>query len=281
MLSRSTIKAFVFNKVFAAGACSIALLSIGQNAVAAGSAPDDFFKKDFIAGKLKGYDHACFEMLDCKSGKVFRYNDEQCKKRVAPMSTFKIFNSLAGLESGVLKDENHFMKWDGQKRWINSWNQDQTLQSAVTNSCVWYFQKVASGVGEERMQKYINAVHYGNEDISGGITEFWLNKSLKISADEQVSFIKRLYFDELPFSKRSMKIVRKLIEVKKTEKGELHGKTGTDMENDKETLGWFVGYVVHEGRPYVFATNLQASDGAFGKKAREITESILEDAGLL
>lgn len=281
MLSRSTIKAFVFNKLFAAAACSIAMLSIGLNAGAAGTAPESLIKQDFVAAKLKPYDHACFELLDCKSGKFFRYNEEQCKTRLSPMSTFKIFNSLAGLESGFLKDENHPMKWDGQKRWIDSWNQDQTLQSAVTNSCVWYFQKVAAGVGEERMQKYISAVHYGNEDISSGITQFWLNKSLKISADEQVDFVKRLYFDELPFSKRSMKIVRKLIDLKKTEKGELHGKTGTDRENDKDTLGWFVGYVVHDGKPYVFATNIQSSEGAFGKKAREITESILQDAGLL
>ncbi len=238
-------------------------------------------KDQDLAPKFEKFQSACFELLDCKSGKAYRYNRKQCAKRLPPCSTFKIFNSLCGLESGVLKDENHLMKWDGEKRFIDSWNQDQTLQSAVTNSCVWYFQKVAQGVGAERMKKYLSSCHYGNEDISGGLTEFWLGNSLVISADEQVDFIKRLYFDELPFSKRSMKIVKQITEVKKTGLGELHGKTGSDYKNEKWILGWFVGYVLHKGQAYVFACNLEAEDGAKGAKAREICQSILQEAGLL
>lgn len=197
------------------------------------------------------------------------------------MSTFKIFNSLAGLDSGVLKDANHPMKWDGQKCFYDSWNQDQTLATAMRDSVVWYFQRVASDVGEERMKKYIQSVNYGNEDISGGITQFWLAGTLSISADEQVDFIRKLYFDALPFSKRSMTIVKQITELKTTPQGELHGKTGSHNQEGKWVLGWFVGYVVHEGQPYVFATNIQAADGAWGKKAREITEHILQESGLL
>ena len=234
-----------------------------------------------IAPHFKNYSSSCFEMLDCSTGKVFKYNPEQCSKRLPPMSTFKIFNSLVGLETGVLKDENHLMKWDGQKRWIDSWNQDQTLASAVKNSTVWYFQNVASAVGEERMKKFIQAAHYGNEDISGGITKFWLGSTLKISADEQVDLVKGLYSNSLPFSKRSMEIVRKITELKSTEKGELHGKTGSDRVDGKDVLGWFVGYVVHDKHVYVFATNIQGSDGAWGPKAREITENILTENGYL
>jgi len=237
--------------------------------------------KEKLAEKFHNYNAGCFELLDCSSGKVFRYNPEQCAKRLPPMSTFKIFNSLAGLESGVLKDENHLMKWDGQKRWNDSWNKDQTLQSAVSNSVVWYFQKVAEGVGEGRMKKYLAAANYGNQDISGGITKFWLASSMQISADEQVQFVKKLYSDELPFSKRSIEIVKKITELKSTEKGDLHGKTGSDMQNDKWILGWFVGYVVHNKHAYVFATNVQADDGVSGPKAKELTIGILEEAGLL
>jgi beta-lactamase class D len=237
--------------------------------------------EETVAPLFKPYENGCFELLDCRTGKIFRYNAEQCAKRLPPMSTFKIFNSLAGLDAGVLSDENHKMKWDGTKADIASWNQDHTLQSAVKNSVVWYFQKVASDVGEERMKKYIKSAKYGNEEISGDITQFWLGEPLSISADEQVQFIRKLYGDSLPFSKRSMKIVKKITEVKKTAKGELHGKTGTGGANGKRYLGWFVGYVVHEGKPYVFATNVQADDGAWGSKAREITEKILQTSGLL
>jgi beta-lactamase class D len=262
-----------------AGACAAAELP-GSTALSEPSTANPI-KKENLAEKFHNYKAGCFELLDCNNGNVFRYNSEQCAKRLPPMSTFKIFNSLAGLETGVLKDENHLMKWDGQKRWNDSWNKDQTLQSAVSNSVVWYFQKVAEGVGEERMRKYLAAADYGNQDISGGITKFWLASSMQISADEQVQFIKKLYFDEFPFSKRSMAIVKKITELKKTAKGDLHGKTGSDMQNDKWVLGWFVGYVVHNNHAYIFATNLQGDDGAWGVKAKEITISILEDAGLL
>jgi beta-lactamase class D len=237
--------------------------------------------QESVAGRFKEYKTGCFELLDCSTGKVFRYNPEQCATRLAPMSTFKLFNALAGLDSGVLKGAAHKMKWDGEKRWVDDWNRDQTLATAMRDSCLWYFQKVAEGVGEKKMKEYMQAVHYGNEDISGGLTRFWLGNTLSISADEQVNFVRRLYFDELPFSKKSMKTVKEITGVKKTAQGDLHGKTGTDMVDGRYTLGWFVGYVVHKGQPYIFAANIQGSDGARGAKAREICQQVLQEAGLL
>lgn len=235
-----------------------------------------------VAPLFKSYKTGCFELLDCETGKyVFRYNPEQCAKRLPPQSTFKIFNSLAGLDCGVLKDANHKMKWDGRKYQMEPWNHDQTLASAMSNSVVWYYQKVAQDIGEERMKKYIQSAHYGNDDISGGITQFWLNNSLKISADEQVDFIRRFYAGDLPFSKRSIDIVKEITELKTTPKGELHGKTGSQGQGDKLVMGWFIGYVVHEGHPYAFATNIEGTDRTWGRKAREITENILVKAGLL
>src|SRR5438477_11876726 len=112
------------------------------------------------------------------------------------------------------------------------------------------------------MKKYIHLVHYSNEDLSAGITKFWLGTSLKISADEQIEFLKGLYHDKLPFFKRSMDIVNKIIRLKETPEGVLSGKTGSDLANGKGILGWFVGYVVHNGNPYFFATNIEATDGA-------------------
>jgi len=214
---------------------------------------------------------------DTKTEHYIRYNPKLCSTQLSPMSTFKIFNSLVGLETGVIENENHSMVWDGTKRWNDNWNRDQTLQSAMTNSVVWYYQNLASSVGEERMKKFIQEAHYGNEDISGGITKFWLGNTLKISADEQVDFLKRLVNDDLPFSKRSMAIVRGLIRLEQTEKGSLYGKTGSNQVDNKWTLGWFVGYVAQPERIYIFATNIQAPDGASGIKARELTEQLLTE----
>ena len=237
--------------------------------------------QDELKSLCRGYE-AAFELVDLNTGETIRLNPALCAKRQPPCSTFKIFNSLVGLDTGVLPSENHSMRWDGTKYDISDWNRDQTLQSAVTNSVVWYFQRVASSVGAKRMQRYIDLAPYGNRDISSGITNFWLSKSLKVSADEQVSLLKRLINDDLPFSKRSMAIVRGLIRLDQTDRGTLYGKTGSGHLDDRNGLGWFVGYVVQPGgSTYVFATNIQAASSAWGPKARDITREILKKLELL
>ena len=215
------------------------------------------------------------------------YNFELAKEPLSPCSTFKIVNSLIGLETGVLKDQDHPMKWDGVEHTIKPWNQDQTLKSAVQNSVVWYFQKVAKEIGEQRMQHYLNLFDYGNKDISGGITRFWLESSLKISAFQQLNFLDKLQSSHLPLSQRTINITKEVLFLRESPLGKLYGKTGSgtgDIKSFKSpedcNLGWFVGWVVTKNGTYPFATNIRGK-GAWGKKAREITEKILEKQGLL
>jgi beta-lactamase class D len=235
---------------------------------------------DDIAPLFDGYD-GTFVLLDTKTGQWQRYNADRAARRFAPCSTFKIFNSLVGLETGVLSGKEHLMHWDGTKYDIASWNQDQTLQSAITNSVVWYFQRVAEMIGVDRMHKYLAQVGYGNEDMSGGLTHFWLGSTLKISANEQVLFLERLVKNRLPFSKSTTDTVKELTALETTERGTLHGKTGSDKRSGHNVLGWFVGYCEQPDDVYVFAANISAPDGAWGKRARAIAEAVLKQRGIL
>jgi bla regulator protein BlaR1 len=220
-------------------------------------------------------------VLEDPSGDTVRFHPEKAKVRVSPCSTFKVPHALIGLETGVLSGPEHPMKWDGKKREIATWNQDQTLRTAIKYSVVWYFQKVAEGVGLEREQAALRAMHYGNEDVSGGLTTFWLGTSLAISADEEADFMRRLAAGSLPFSQKNQATVRELIELRRTPRGVLHGKTGTSGgDGTPGPLGWFVGYVEHEGKAYPFATRIEGK-GALGAKARKIAEQILEARQLL
>lgn len=130
------------------------------------------------------------------------------------------------------------MRWDGKPGLLDAWNKDQTLKTAVRDSVVWYFKRVAQGIGEKRMKEYLHRVQYGNEDISGGLTEFWIGSSLLISADEQVEFVRKLFENRLPYSERTMQIVRDVIRLKETPLSVLSGKTGSDMVNSKKI--WLV-----------------------------------------
>lgn len=224
-----------------------------------------------------------FVMLDVNPKKSIRYNKAQSAKQLSPCSTFKILNSLIGLETGVIPDENYLLRWDGTQHPIEPWNQDHTLRTAFSNSVVWYYQAVAAKIGEERMKKYIQAVHYGNEDLSGGITKFWLESSLKISADEQVDFLYRFHTEQLPFSKRSLKIVKEIMTISETDGKIFRGKTGTagNPYKDIATLGWFVGTVTNEDKAYIFATNIIGGTNPSGRTARRITVDILKSMRLI
>ncbi len=127
---------------------------------------------------------ATFVLLDLQRQELTRFNPERAARRQPPCSTFKVPNALIGLETGVLSGPEHAMKWDGTHYEIETWNQDQTLRTAIRWSVVWYFQRVAASIGEQRMRQYLHAIPYGNEDISGGLTRFWCGRGLAVLGEQ-------------------------------------------------------------------------------------------------
>jgi bla regulator protein BlaR1 len=227
-----------------------------------------------------GYE-GCFVLYEPEANTYTIYNKEKSIKRLPPNSSFKIYNSLIGLESGVLKDENTLFQWDGTKHSIETWNRDHTLASAFSNSVVWYYKELATQVGEKTMQEYIDKIGYGNKDISGGIDKFWLQSSIKISPMEQIELLRKFYNYELPFTKRNIDIVKNIMILSNENGTVFRGKTGSGMKDSKYINGWFVGYVEKEGNVYFFVTNIEAAQDADGKKAKEITIELLKAKGLL
>lgn len=207
------------------------------------------------------------------------YNEAQSEKRLSPCSTFKIFSALTGLETGVLdrEDDKTLRKWDGTVRFLDAWNQDQTLASAMRHSVVWYFQRFIADIGAARMQTYLDAIDYGNRDISGGLTQFWLQSSLRISAREQVDVLRRLYAGDLPVAVENVAVVKKNLTLSDEDGVRFLGKTGSDGVR----LGWFVGSVERDDNRYFFAVNLEGDGNATGTAARGVAEGILREMGLL
>lgn len=243
----------------------------------------------FVSAKELKYQHlfnsfdGTFVLYDLNKNEFSFINKSRSSKRTSPCSTFKIPNALIGLETGVLDGPEDVMKWDGMKRILKSHNQVHTLRTAMRDSVVWYFQEIARKVGPARYREYLKKLNYGNQDISGGIDKFWLNTSLKISPLEQIEFLKNLYLEKIPFSARSIKIVKEITTLKRTKKYELHGKTGSRWgENKEPALGWFVGYVTKGKNVYIFAMNIEGRLPTFGGLfARELTEKILKSEGII
>jgi bla regulator protein BlaR1 len=230
---------------------------------------------EFFAGR-----DGCFVLYDAQSDSYLRFNAKACAERFTPCSMFKVANSLIALQTGVASGPEFFLKWDGVRRPIAAWNSDHTMRSAFSNSVVWYYQEMARRVGPERMAAYVRRLDYGNCDVSGGITNFWLESTLLISADEQLEFLRRLWANSLPVSKDAQRITRELMELDRSSDGRrvLFGKTGTagDAKANIARLGWFVGCVKEGERRVFFATRIAGERDASGRQARQIAEDILK-----
>lgn len=236
--------------------------------------------QDALAPYFAGYTVGTFVLYDEAKRQYIIYNEKQSNKPLSPCSTFKIFHALIGLETGALAqaDADTFQQWDGIQREIPAWNQDQTLATAIKGSVVWYFQDLALRIGQEPMKAYLHKIGYGNQDLSGGLTTFWLSSSLQISAREQVDLLHKLYAEELPVSHENAEIVKKDITISEEHGVKFMGKTGSSGGGK---LGWFVGCVEKDGNRYFFAVNIEAETGADGLKARKISREILENIGVL
>ncbi len=234
-----------------------------------------------------GYD-GTFVLYDQNAKKFVRYNPRRAKKRFTPASTFKIANSLIGLETGELSGEDHVFRWDGKKRLLDIWDKDLNLNQAFNASCVPCYQELARNIGTQRMQKWINKLGYGNKTISGGIDMFWLTGNLRISANEEVEFLRRLYENKLPLEASTMAVVKKIMLREDLPEYKLSYKTGWNTDNSVNTvgsksLGWIVGYLERDDNVYFFATNLGTSNtpAKFAASRLEITKKILKDLNLL
>ena len=77
-------------------------------------------------------------------------------------------------------------------------------------------QELARRVGEGRYAAYLPGLKYGNEQAGPELTTFWLEGDLRISATEQVAFLKRLYVGAFPFKRSSYELLRRIMVVEQT-----------------------------------------------------------------
>lgn len=220
---------------------------------------------------FKNY-NACFLLYHVNQDKmVSEYNpNNRCYQRIAPDSTFKIAFSLMAFNQGIINPKTVF-KWDGVQRELPGWNQDQTPNSWLKYSVLWVSQRIALELGETRIKHYLDAFNYGNKDFSGdlgkknGLQYAWLSSSLKISAFEQLTFLKELLAHQLPLSPEAYSNTENNLYLGTLDNGfAYYGKTGSGINGRNERLknpsklrdGWFIGYIINKQEQYIFVSNL-------------------------
>lgn len=224
--------------------------------------------------------HGVFVLYDKMNDQYLVHNGSRADSAFIPASTFKIFNSLVALETGAVAGEDEVIEWDGVERGWDAWDRDQTMRSAIQVSAVWFYQELARRIGFPQMQKYLRRARYGNQTLGGSIDEFWLSGGLRITPLEQVDFLARLHRNDLPFSDRSMAIVRDILILEEGEGWVLRGKTG--WANDfTPQVGWFVGYVERGEDVYFFACNIDINRPGDENARQAVARQILEQQGLI
>ena len=183
--------------------------------------------------------------------KNLAFNPTRARQRVSPASTFKIAHSLMALDARLVKDQFEVFKWDGVKRGYPPQNQDQTLRSAMRHSAVWVYDIFAKELGEQRAKNYLKKINYGNADPSTSGGSYWIDGKLAISAQEQVTFLEKLYRNQLPFSAGHQLLVNDVLVVEADKKWILRAKSGWDGRQ-----GWWIGWVEWQAGPVFFALNI-------------------------
>ena len=244
---------------------------------------DNSLKKYFDENNVDG----CFTLLNNADGKVTVYNMALDTQRFTPASTFKIVNSLIGLQTGRITNDTMLIKWDGQVRVFpggdtaKDWNKDMNMTEAFKVSSVPYYQEVARRIGKDTMQAWIDSLGYGNRNTSGPVDSFWLNNVLKISPDEQLGLVKRLYFDQLPFRKSVHEMVKGVMLQEDNTAYKLSYKTGWGFDEQKNNIGWQIGWIEENNHVYFFVTFVKAGKGDVDMRTirKNITTGILKQIG--
>ena len=157
------------------------------------------------------------------------------------------------------------------------------MAEAFKVSNVGYYQEVARRIGKDTMQKWLDSLSYGNKKMGSTADSFWLDNSLKISPDEQLGLVKRLYFDQLPFRKSVHEMVRGVMLQESNTAYKLSYKTGWGFDESKNNIGWLVGWVEENNHVYFFVTFVKAGTGSVDMQAVRIniTKGILKQLGFL
>lgn len=216
-----------------------------------------------------------FVFYDMADDQYQIYNSELSTKRISPDSTFKIYSGLFALEEHIITPENSRQEWDETRQPFDTWEQDQTLNTAMKHSVNWYFQNLDRQLGLPALYSYYSRISYGNCDLTGGTDRYWAESSLKISPLEQVTLLSDLLQNKWGFEEQNIEAVKDSLYLSDLPIGKLYGKTGTGLVNGHNANGWFVGFLETKDKIYCFASNLQNSEISDGSNATEITVAIL------
>lgn len=217
-----------------------------------------------------------YGMFHNGAGTFTLYNVKQYRDSAyAPNQTFEPVLAVAGLETGVIPNERTPLLVDTPA------NTRVSADSALIQSLPTFFTAVARTMGAEKLQPILDTLQYGSKKINGSVEQA-AQSSLTISPDEQLGLIKKLYFNQLPFQKRSQEIVKKLLVRENTAAYQLAYYLSRQKTENGLTNGWVIGWVEENKHPYFFVIHTQRKEGEETPETQvSLLKNILSQQGFL
>lgn len=239
-----------------------------------------FFEQEGVTGNFGMFDngHGQFTIYDLAAFSDSTY---------LPASTFKIVNSLIGLETGVLKNDSAVIEWNGLPSSRPQCDTNLIMREAFRRSCVPWYRELARRIGKPTMQRYLDTLGYAGKKgrfvLQNNLDTFWLSNEAKVTGDEQLGLVKKLYFDKLPFQKRAQSLVKKMMLWENNANYQLSYKTGMGNTQQGTTIGWVIGWIEENQHPYFFSLLVESRNPSTDIPAvrMNILKNILKHYGFL
>ncbi|MBX3531243.1 MAG: class D beta-lactamase [Rhizobiaceae bacterium] len=235
---------------------------IAVAAVLTGAAlPAPAAAQDF-ARHLAGID-AAFVLRNGATGETVRHAPKHAAKRFAPCSTFKIPNTAILLETGAAADLDAVVPYDPALKIANpAWARNLSLREAYRESALWVYRALSRKVEMAAIRRVLAAMDYGDGRTGKSIRDrpFWVDGTLKISADEQVAFLQRLHQGKAGLSERTARLTREAMVAEENPRWRLSAKTGSCRADGGGVNLWYVGYVERADTTHYFALHMSAAD---------------------
>lgn len=214
---------------------------------------ETYFKQNNLKGTFALLDnvHEQFTVYNLKA-----YRDSS----FAPGGTFQVLSTLLALETGRYLDEQSKVVYAADTDTIS-------LGQAFLTGDDRAMASVAAAIGKDTLQFWLDSLHYGKAKMQRNDENIWNNDSLKLTPDEQLGFIAKLYFVQLPFQKRVQQIVRKLMTREENTLYTLAYKSSWDQLPSGKYSGWISGWIEENKHVYFFVLHGEPENGQPGEGA--------------
>lgn len=229
---------------------------------------------DCVSKQING----TFVLFDPLTGIFHISNLQRAQQRFIPASTFKIVNTLIGLETGAVTSVDEVLPYGGKPQLFKQWEHDMPLREAIKLSAVPIYQELARRIGAEQMSASLGAWDYGNTDIGSVTDRFWLDGPLAISAIEQTEFLAKLTQGQLMVSASTVAALNEITLQEQAAQYSIHHKTGWVFDTTPQ-IGWVVGWVIRQEAIYPFALNMDMPSAEDASKRWPIAEACLRSLG--